>query len=205
MKRKLDLDNWDRKEHFEFFSKIEEPFFGFTVNIDCTGAYKKAKALNVSFFIYYLHKTLITTNAIENFRYRIIDGEVFLHDKINASVTIMRDDKTFGLSLVEFDEDLHRFNENAKKRIEKVHNTNGLSIRFLSDTIHFSIIPWISFSAVSHARGFNYPDSCPKIVFGALREENGKKHMPLSVHVHHGLMDGYHVGLFLERLNTEMQ
>jgi chloramphenicol O-acetyltransferase type A len=207
MKQKLDINNWNRKEHFEFFSQMEEPFFGFTVNIDCTIAYEKAKRLDISFFNYYLHKTLIATNAIESFKYRIENGEVFVYDIINVSSTIMREDKTFGFSLIEFDEDIHKFNTIAKKEIERVQNTTGLITRDFSDTnlIHFSAVPWIDFTAVAHARGFNYPDSCPKIAFGALREESGKKFMPLSIHVHHGLMDGYHVGLFLERLKAEMQ
>ena len=35
-------------------------------------------------------------------------------------------------------------------------------------------------------------------------DENGKKTMPISVHVHHGLVDGYHVGLFLDALQQLM-
>lgn len=207
MRRKLDLASWNRKEHFEFFSKMEEPFFGFTITIDCTGAYEKAKALDISFFNYYLHKTLIATHAIECFRYRIEKDEVYVYDTINVSSTIMREDKTFGFSLIEFDEDIHIFNAIAKKEIERVQNTTGLITREFSDTnlIHFSAVPWIDFTAVAHSRGFNYPDSCPKIAFGALKEENGRKTMALSVHVHHGLMDGYHVGLFLEKLKAELQ
>ena len=72
MKQKLNLDTWNRKEHFLFFKQMEEPFFGITTTIDCTNAYDKAKELNISFFTYYLHKTLVAANAIENFRYRII-------------------------------------------------------------------------------------------------------------------------------------
>jgi chloramphenicol O-acetyltransferase type A len=30
-----------------------------------------------------------------------------------------------------------------------------------------------------------------------MMDENGKKTMSMSLHVHHGLMDGYHVGEFL--------
>ena len=43
MKTLIDIDNWNRKEHFQFFSKFDEPFFGVTVKVDCTTAYKKAK------------------------------------------------------------------------------------------------------------------------------------------------------------------
>jgi chloramphenicol O-acetyltransferase type A len=34
MKQKIDLATWNRKEHFEFFSTFEEPFFGITTPID---------------------------------------------------------------------------------------------------------------------------------------------------------------------------
>lgn len=41
MARKLDIETWNRKEHFLFFSQMEEPFFGVTIVVDCTKAYEK--------------------------------------------------------------------------------------------------------------------------------------------------------------------
>ena len=78
MKKLIDLDNWNRKEHFLFFSKFEEPFFGVTVKVDCSTAYQKAKEKGVSFFLYYLYRALKTANKIENFRYRIIEIFYFI-------------------------------------------------------------------------------------------------------------------------------
>ena len=199
MKQKLELETWNRKEHFDFFNKMEEPFFGITTNIDCTIAYENAKKFGVSFFAYYLHKTLIAINSIENFRYRIIDNEVFIFDKIDASATVMRDDKTFGFSYIEFDENLKVFSQYTKKEIERVRNTTGLFTREfpLINLIHFSTIPWINFTSLSHARSFTFPDSCPKITFGKIIYEDNKKSMAMSIHVHHGLVDGFHVGEFV--------
>lgn len=201
MKQKLDFETWNRKEHFEFFKQLEEPFFGLTTKIDCTIAYQKSKELGVSFFEYYLHKTLIAINEIENFRYRIIDDKVFVFDKINASATIMREDKTFGFSFIEFHENLKVFSENTMKEVDRVRNTTGLfTIEFpLVNLIHFSTIPWINFTSLSHARSFTFPDSCPKITFGKMKvSKSGKRKMAMSIHVHHGLVDGYHVGEFVE-------
>lgn len=46
MKTEINLDTWERKSHFEFFClAIGEPFYGLTVEIDVTQAYKKAKEL----------------------------------------------------------------------------------------------------------------------------------------------------------------
>ncbi len=198
MKQKLNLDTWNRKEHYLFFKQMEEPFFGLTVTIDCTKAYEKSKELNVSFFTHYLHKTLVAVNAIEAFRYRIIEDEIYIFDKIDASATIMREDKTFGFSQIEFSEDLLQFAENTKTEIARIQTTIGLFTReFAENLIHFSAMPWINFTSFSHARSFTWPDSCPKISFGKMMEEKGKKTMSMSVHVHHGLMDGYHVGKFV--------
>ncbi|MEC4003376.1 chloramphenicol acetyltransferase [Flavobacterium sp. SUN052] len=199
MKQKLNLETWNRKEHFLFFKQMEEPFFGITTTIDCTNAYAKSKVLDVSFFTYYLHKTLEAVNAIEPFRYRIIDNEIYIFDQIDASATILREDKTFGFSLIEFSENLKTFSEITFKEIARIQTTTGLlTTEYPENLIHFSALPWVNFTSFSHARSFSYPDSCPKISFGKMMIENGKKTMSMSIHVHHGLMDGYHVGQFVE-------
>jgi chloramphenicol O-acetyltransferase type A len=206
MKQKLNLDTWNRKEHFLFFKQMEEPFFGITTAIDCTKAYAKASELGVPFFTYYLHKTLVAVNEIVAFRYRIIDDKVYVFDRIDASATILRDDKTFGFSLIEFDENVATFAEITKKEIARIQTTTGLLTRdYPENLIHFSALPWINFTSFSHARSFTWPDSCPKISFGKMMDDNGKKTMPMSVHVHHGLMDGYHLGEFLTFFEEEMK
>lgn len=198
MKQKLNLETWNRKEHFEFFKQMEEPFFGVTITIDCTIAYQKSKESGISFFIYYLFKTLEAVNKIENFRYRIKDDEIYIFDRIDASATILRDDKTFGFSYIKFDENLNTFKKNVKDEIVRIQTTTGLiTTEYPENLIHFSAMPWINFTSFSHARSFSWPDSCPKISFGKMMDENGKKTMAMSVHVHHGLMDGYHLGEFL--------
>lgn len=199
MKQKLNLETWNRKEHFLFFKQMEEPFFGITTTIDCTKAYQISKELGISFFTYYLHKTLVAINNIEPFRYRIIDDEIYIFDKIDASATILREDKTFGFSLIEYDNDVSFFSEIVQKEIARIQTTSGLFTReFSENLIHFSALPWVNFTSFSHARSFTWPDSCPKISFGKMMEENGKKTMSMSVHVHHGLIDGIVVGEFLE-------
>lgn len=207
MKTLLNLDNWPRKEHFHFFRKFEEPFFGVVVEIDCTKAYERSKALGVSFFIYYLHKTLVAVNHIEAFRYRIEGEQVYVYDAVHASATISREDGSFGFSLMEYDSDFNHFEQKTLTEVDRVKSTPGLFTRTfeMENLIHFSAIPWVDFTSLSHARSFTFPDSCPKISFSKMIvSESGKRHMKMSVHVHHGLMDGLHVGQFVDRFQTEM-
>ena len=43
MKHPIDLEHWNRKEHFLFFGSMDDPFFGLTTQIDVTSIYKEAK------------------------------------------------------------------------------------------------------------------------------------------------------------------
>jgi chloramphenicol O-acetyltransferase type A len=201
LKTLLDIEKWPRAEHFHFFRQFEEPFFGATVEIDCTIAYEKSKKLGSSFFIYYLHKTLVAVNSIESFRYRIADDKIYLNDRIDASATIGRPDGTFGFSLIEYDRSFDVFEATALAEIERIQSTTGIFTRTFEDdnVVHLSAIPWVNFTSLSHARIYTLPDSCPKISFGKMMvSETGTRTMSMSVHVHHGLMDGMHLGQFVD-------
>lgn len=201
MKKLLDLDNWNRKEHFLFFKQMQEPFFGLTVTIDCTKAYERAKASGKSFFIFYLHKTLLAVNAFECFKYRMENTHIYSYDRIDASATISRSDGTFGFSLIEYHPVFDIFEQNALAEIKRIQSTTGLFTREFKDDnlIHFSAIPWLDFSSLSHARSMTTMDSCPKISFGKMKaSKKGKRKMKMSIHVHHGMMDAMHVGQMVD-------
>jgi chloramphenicol O-acetyltransferase type A len=73
------------------------------------------------------------------------------------------------------------------------------------DLIHYSVIPWIAFTSFTHAKKYNTRDSIPKIVFGKYCDDSGVAKMPVSVEVHHALMDGIHVGEFFEIFQKHLQ
>jgi chloramphenicol O-acetyltransferase type A len=200
MRTLLDIETWNRKDQFRFFSQFEEPFFGITVQVDCTEAYAHAKVNNYSFFLYYLYQSLKAANQIEPFRYRIVDGKVYRYDTVNASPTINRPDGTFGFSYMDYHPDFASFAASAQITMEEVRNSTGLIPAVSGENvIHYSSIPWINFTGLSHARSFSFQDSCPKISFGKMMEVNGRRMMPLSIHVHHALMDGFHVGQYIDQ------
>jgi chloramphenicol O-acetyltransferase type A len=206
MKKPLDLAGWARRDHFEFFRRFEEPFFGVTVEVDCTQAYSFAKDNKISFFLYYLWHTLRAANATEPFRYRINGDQVFVYDEVHASPTINRPDGTFGFAYMNYHEDLAVFLREASVEAERVRCAAGLVPAVSGENVlHCSSLPWLRFTGMSHARSFSFPDSCPKIAYGKMIERDGRRSMPLSVHVHHALMDGYEVGQFVARFEEELQ
>jgi len=201
MKQYLDIETWNRKEHFRFFSQCDEPLFGIVADIDITNGYRFCKENGISFFLYNHYKSITAVNRIEEFRYRTEGSEIAIFDTIHVTTTISRTDNTFAFAFVPFTESFNEFTELAKMEIERIRNSTGLGITGdtgRSDVIHFSTVPWIQFTGVTHARNFKHQDSVPKITFGKYYEKNNSLMMPVSVNVHHGLMDGLHVGKFLE-------
>ena len=73
-KTKLNIESWNRKEHFRFFSAFDDPFFGITTNVDFTTIYLEAKHDSQSFFLYSLHHILTKANETDEFKLRI-EGE----------------------------------------------------------------------------------------------------------------------------------
>lgn len=198
--KKIDIDTWKRKVHFQFFKNFDEPFHSLTAEVDATNAFHYCKSAGVSFFDFYLHACLKAANDLEAFRYRVSKGEVFLVDTINVSATMPRPDGTFRFSYVDFDADFSVFQKNMAEEKKRILSQEDLFPPKNDDAvIHFSAIPWVNFTALSHARDYSIKDSVPKISVGKTCETNGLLKMPVSVTVHHGLADGKDIGEFLER------
>ena len=200
MKKELNLETWKRKSHFEFFLRMDEPFYGLTVEIDVTQAYKKAKALNISFSTYYLHATLKAMNQLPAFKLRIDNGKVFEHSRIDASSTVMKENETFGFSHIIYHDDLAVFNSGVQQEINRVKQTDTLFSKddYGENIIHFSALPWVNFTSLSHARSFSYPDSCPKVSIGKMIEKDGKKAFNVALFAHHALVDGIDMAKFFD-------
>jgi len=208
MKKILDQSTWNRREHYAFFSALDEPFHGIIADVDCTKALAHCKQEQHSFFLYYLHKTLLAINHTEAMRYRIEDQQVVVYDAIHANATISRADHTFGFCPIYFNEDFEQFIIASTQAMQKIKDSSGLCFNAecaRDDVIHFSAMPWIKFSGITHARQLDGCDSVPKISVGKYEEKDGKILMPVGTFVHHGLVDAYHVNQFLERLQIELQ
>ena len=100
--------------------------------------------------------SLQAANEIEEFRQRIRGNEVIVHDTIHAGSTILNDDDTFGFCYFDYCQDYNDFRENASATLKRYkEQNNSLDPQdFRDDLLHYSIIPWISFTSVSHPRKF---------------------------------------------------
>jgi len=206
MAQYLDIRRWKRKEQFLFFKNYENPFFNICSEVDVSSLRAFVKSEGLSFFIAVLYLSMKSANLIEEFRYRIRDEGVLVHDVIHAGSAVLNKDETFSFCYFDYSTEFSRFCKEAAEKLAR-HAEGYKSLEpqeHRDDLIHYSVIPWISFSSFSHARNAKSNDSIPKIVFGRYHEVNGKMRMPVSVEVHHALMDGIHVGKFFEQFQQAL-
>ncbi len=203
IEKEIDIEKWSRKEHFEHFSAFDDPFFGVTVQVDCTHAYQEAKAKGVSFSLLLLHRIITSANKVEEFRYRIKEGKVVCYECLVPEATVGREDHTFSFASFEYDPDELSFIRKTKTEMERIKATTGLNkeTTFHPNAIHYSAVPWLVFTDMKHPTNMRSGDSVPKISTGKYIWEGEKLMIPISVTCHHGLMDGYHVAKFIELLN----
>lgn len=196
--RIIDINTWNRKQHYNHFNALANPYFGVTIPFDVTKAYDFAKRESKSFFAVYLHACVKAINNIDNLRYRIENEQVVDYEVIHASATIMRANNTFGFSFIEYHDDLNMFIGNInleKNRIEQSNDLyppqNGLNC------IHCSAMPWLKFSGqIEPVSGEK--ESVPKLAFSKVEKVGEQRFMNVAISVNHALVDGYHVSLFSE-------
>jgi len=199
----LNIELWHRRQVFEFFKGYDKPFFNVCANLDVTALVNLARSdKNCSFTFAYHFLSLKTANELEPFRYRLRGGGVVIHDRIHGGSTVLLPDQSFRFYHFEFHEDFARFQREAQAALNNARTVSD-SIGHQAnrdDLIYYSVLPWISFTSFSHARQSDPNDSIPKIVFGKYFHEGESIKMPVSVEVHHALMDGVHVGAYFEKL-----
>ena len=139
----IDIATWNRREHYEHFSAFDDPFFGVTVQVDCTRTYQEAKAKGISFSLLVLHRITTAAAAVEEFRYRIEGDKVVCYDSLLPKATVSRADHTFSFAAFEYDPDELVFIRRAKAEMERLQATTGLNKggTFHPNAIHYSAVP----------------------------------------------------------------
>jgi chloramphenicol O-acetyltransferase type A len=201
----VDVENWNRKEIYEYFKDFADPFFNLTANLDVTELYHFCKKHDLSFSLANLFYSLQTVNEIREFRIRLKGDQLVEFEKIHATMTIAQPDETFSFCYFEMKDNVFEFNEAGRTAVEKYTNLKTFAVeRERVDLIYSSVIPWVSFTSFKHAGRLNNKFTIPRMVWGRMFDDAGRKKMPHSVEVHHAIADGFHVGKYFVALQEKL-
>lgn len=140
-------------------------------------------------------------NQIEEFRYRFLDGQVVLFDKIDTAFTYLnKQTELFKVVNVPFAGNMEEYCQTAKQAAEeqKEYFTGPLG----NDVFQFSPMPWVTYTHISHTNSGKKDNATPLFDWGMFYERDGKLWLPFSVQAHHSFVDGLHIGRLAERLQN---
>jgi chloramphenicol O-acetyltransferase type A len=201
----IDTETWSRRHLFRLFKDYHNPYFNVCADVDVTSLLGFARERGLSCSITYHFLSLKTANEVEPFRYRLRGERVLVHEHVHGGAIVLLPDESFTFVYFDFTEDFGAFHESARAIVERARvEPPQLDARAeQDDLIYHSVIPWVSFTSISHARDSRQRSGIPKIAFGKYRDVGGRVLMPVSVEAHHALMDGLHVGRYFERLERD--
>lgn len=199
----IDLNTWPRREHYELYHSMDYPQFNICLNLDVTHFLQFVKEQKMSFYYAMCFSAMYTANKTEAFRLRIRGEQIVLHDRVHPSFTdLKKGEDLFKIITMDMGNDLIEFTQEAAKRSAEQTCFLDKSGQQRDDLIYITCIPWISFTQLTHPIALNRGDSIPRISWGKYFTQDGKVLLPLSVQANHALMDGSHVGRYVEELQN---
>jgi chloramphenicol O-acetyltransferase len=219
----IDRSTWPRRHHLAFFEGFHQPHFGLTSTVDATALVGALRDHGSKPFAAMLHAVTWATNGEEALRLRLrwsdenSPAQVVLHDVVHPSFTAAVESPDpsapgcdlplFAYATARYSPDFATFARRVAEVSERVRDDPDLVAHAAQDTdelIFVSSVPWMPYTAVSHAMLDPARDSVPRIMWGRFVEEGGRTTVSVSVHVHHGLADGGHVARWFRRLQARL-
>ncbi len=204
--KEIDLNQWDRKEHFLFFSKSELPFYNVSFNVDITGLKEFSKREDVSINNVIIYLTIRALSQIKNFLYRIENGKIVEYESLDPSFTCLKSgEELFRLITLEYSDNVWEFDKIVKQAIQNSTAYFDLSmIMQRSNFVFISTLPWIPFTGIDHTLSLRKEDAIPRVSWGKFFKDGERVKLPYNIQVNHMFVDGFHVGKFYEKLDEEI-
>ena len=197
----IDQSTWKRAAHCTVFRNCVEPAFCVTFELDITEFYRKIKQEKLPFTFAMIYAVAKCANRIEEFRYRFLEGQVVLFDKIDTAFTYLdKQTELFKVVNVPFAGNMSEYCKTAKQAAEEQREyfTGPLG----NDVFQFSPMPWVTYTHVSHTNSGKRDNATPLFDWGKFYERDGKLLLPFSVQAHHSFVDGLHIGRLAENLQS---
>lgn len=201
----IDLETYARRQWYEHFCQFEIPVTYRTIQFDVTALKAYCKKNNLKFSLSIGFIITRANNLVPEFRHRIYNDMLVEYDKIIPSYTVMTEGNVFAMMKgVYTDKFASDYDENAsiQDRISK-----GLEKSPLSDNqgqIFITINPWTTQTAVQAPFTKKFA-SVPVYCVGKMYDDAGRIKLGLGLQVHHGLVDGYHIGHFVHVLERHFE
>lgn len=204
--RKIDLETYPRRAHFEHFCAMTDPWAGLTVPVDVTELVDALHRAKRPFYLSMLYAVARAANTVPELRRRRHEGGIIEYDHCPTSHTEILPDGTYaycklndeGLSYAEYIEAGLKAQQYVREHPNIEEDADAKAYLFLS------CVPWISFLHVKQPTTNDPENTNPCLVWGRYYRQEGRIYLPFDIVVHHGLCDGWHLTQFFRQLDAEI-
>ncbi|MBR6089951.1 MAG: hypothetical protein IKP86_08460 [Anaerolineaceae bacterium] len=200
----LDMDNYRRRAHFDYFRSLLYPYAGITVNVDVSDALRYSKQYRRSFYLTFLHAAALAADGVKELRQRIRGEQIVEYDECPTSHIELLEDSSYCYCTIRHHMDIQTYFEQAEEA-RKQCAQNGITEDQAVESMYFvSTVPWLNYTALIQPVGGE--ESNPRITWGKyVKDDEGKIVMPVSILAHHALVDGIHFAQFYKNLEDQIR
>lgn len=206
----IDLASYPRKAHLEHFMGMAAPHAGITAEVDVTDFKTFVKKEGCSFYLAFMHVVALAADSIPQFRQRIHQlpsggFEIREYEECPTSHTESCGNDLYCYCTLYHHMPWKEYIEQAGVQQQKARTSGTLEEGRDSEPFLFTTsVPWIHYTDCTHPTDGIY-DSNPRIGWGRFDADyRGRLMMPLTVVVHHGLVDGIQLGQFYDNVQKTM-
>jgi chloramphenicol O-acetyltransferase type A len=196
----VNLETYARRWAYEHFITFDVPVVSRTIQLDITKLRIHNKKHKLSFMLTFGFLVTKAMNDIPEFHHRIQNDLLVDFDRVIPSFTALTANNIICFAKGDYSGNFnHDYEFNADRVARAKRGLDQDNIDKSQGQIFITNIPWYSFTSIHHPYSKNNA-SIPIISTGKIYQENDHEKIPFAIQTHHALVDGYHIGLFMEKL-----
>ena len=203
---KIDLDNYNRRRHFEYFSSLQYPYVGVTNNVDVSEMVRFCEDRNYSFYLTILHAIALAADGVRELRQRIHNGGIIEYSECPTSHIELLEDNTYCYCTLHHHMAMDEYIPYAEEMRKRAREHGSIDEDDDSESMYFiSTLPWLHYTAMIQPVAGG-EESNPRITWGKFQEDyQGRKQLPVTLLAHHALVDGIHIAMFYQNLEQQIK
>lgn len=207
------LENFERRrDRFKLFDAMDSAAVNICFPLELPDFRPWCREQGLAPFHVLLHAVLRAVLEVENFRYRILDGEVIRIERLIPSFTVVNQHNDLNFAQFDWSDDLREFVARGIAAREAASSMAALNMEYAARTplqakeqVFVTCIPWLAFTSIQHPIASLKQPDIPSFAWGKYRDApNGRLELPFSVQAHHGFVDGFHIHQLAQQIAAEI-
>lgn len=205
----VDMNTWPRAQTYTYFTNtVSTLIYSINVTLDVTIVKNPLKKQKLKFFPAYLYLITHVLNEQKEFLMAVQNDTLgYWNDRTPCYPILHKDDKTLTFLWTVYNDNFNRFYEQYMSDMDQYGKQHGiLSAKGKppSNSYIIACTPWFSFNSLSMQLQNATYYYAPLFEAGGFSQIGNTIGMPLSITVNHAVIDGYHIKVFLEKLQWMM-